>query len=376
MSTYRRGRIGTVRLGLIALCAIVLVFCLEFVKGPARDPLLGRKLAAAELMRKGLSVVREERLRLGLTIDPALDPNGTGIIGSDYTDLTTTLGSLSSKRTSTNPNFAGAIVDMLSEAGVKPGGSVAISFSGSFPALNIAVLAAVHVLELRPAIISSIGASMYGANDSELTWLDMERVLRQRGILPYASSAAALGGIVETEGGLDRTGIGAGLRAIERCSIPYLEEHGEQSVEKDIDTRLGIYDRILGGKRPDAFINVGGSLASLGVCPEAAMLSTGLVRHVRPCSGPKRGIIFRMAERGVPIIHLLNIKRIARRYGLPNDPVPLPAVPDGRVMKAHSYPVPLSVCALVLLCALLIILKHGQVPARALHTNPQDASKG
>jgi poly-gamma-glutamate system protein len=375
VGTYRRGYIGTVRLGLVALCAVLLVLYLESAKGTVKDPLLGRKLAAAELMRSGLSAVRQERLRLGLTIDPALDPNGTGIIGSDYTDLTTTLGSLSSKRTSTNPNFAGAIVDMLSEAGVKPGGSVAISFSGSFPALNIAVLAAVHALELKPAIISSIGASMYGANDPELTWLDMERILRQRGVLPYASSAAALGGIVETEGGLDHTGINAGLRAMERCSIPYLEEHGEQSVERDIDTRLGIYDRIVGGRRPDAFINVGGSLASLGMCPEAAMLPTGLVRHIQSCSGPKRGIIFRMAEREVPIIHLLNIKRIARRYGLPSDPVPLPAVPDGRVMKAHSYPVLLSVSAIVLLCALMMILKHYPVPARAPDTRPQDTSK-
>ncbi len=309
-------------------------------------------------MRSAIAAIREERIRLGLPIDAALDPNQTGMIGSDYTDLTTTLGSLSSKRTSANPNFAGAVVEMLHEAGVKHGGSVAISFSGSFPALNIAVLAAVHALELRPAIISSIGASMYGANEPELTWLDMERVLKQRGVLPYASNAAALGGIVETEGGLDGTGIGAGLRAIERCNVPYLEEHGEQSVEQDIDTRLEIYERILGSKRPDAFINVGGSLASIGVCPEAAMLSTGFVRHIRTCGGPKRGIIFRMAERGVPVIHLLNIKRLARRYGLPSDPVPLPAVPDGRVMKAYTYPRLSSLSCLVALCALLIILRR------------------
>ncbi len=362
MGAYRRGYIGTVCLGLIALVAIVLILYLESSKAPERNPLLDRKLAAAELMRTAIAAIREERVRLGLLIDPALDPNGTGIIGKDYTDLTTTLGSLSSKRTSSNPNFAGAVVDMLYEAGVRPGGSVAISFSGSFPALNIAVLAAVRALELRPAIISSIGASMYGANDLELTWLDMERVLRQGGIFPYASAAAALGGIAETQGGLDGTGIGAGLRAIERCSIPFIEEHGEQSVEKDIETRLTIYDRVLGGKRPDAFINVGGSLASLGVCPEAAMLSTGLVHHIRPCSGPKRGIIFRMAERGVPVIHLLNIKRIARRYGLPSDPVPLPPVPDGRVMKPYKYQMSATMFALVLLCLVVTVSRLSALP--------------
>jgi poly-gamma-glutamate system protein len=359
---HRKGYIPTIRLGLIALCAIVFVSDLEFANGPARDPLkdplLSRKIAAAELMRSAMAAIREERIRLGLPIDPAIDPNRTGIIGSDYTDLTTTLGSLFSKRTSTNPNFAGAVLEMLHEAGVKPGGSVAVSFSGSFPALNVAVLAAVHALEVKPIVISSIGASMYGANEPRLTWLDMERVLRERGILPYASSAAALGGVVETEGGLDHTGISVGLRAIERCGIPYLDEHGEKTLEKDIENRMAIYARALGGRRPDAFINVGGSLISLGACPEAAMMHSGFVRRSPSCSGPKRGIIFRMNERGVPVIHLLNIKRLARQYGLPIDPIPLPAVPDGRVMRGHTYPMFSTLFGLAILCALLIVFRQ------------------
>lgn len=363
MGSFLTGSVKTVSLGLIASLSVVLILSLESVKAPKSDPLFSRKLAAAELMRTSMGAVREERVRLGIPIDPALDPNRTGMIGSEYTDLTTTLGSLSSKRTSTNPNFAGAVIGMLYEAGVKPGGCVAISFSGSFPALNIAVLAAVHTMRLRPAIISSVGASMYGANEPELTWLDMERILRQRGILPYASSAAALGGIVETEGGLDGTGMGAGLRAVERCGVPYLEEHGERTIESDIERRMAIYNIVLGGSRPDAYINIGGSLTSLGTCPEAAMLPTGLMHRVRRCSKPGRGIIFRMGEMGVPVIHLLNIKRIARRYGLPSDPVPLPPVPDGQVMKTYAYPVLPSASAIALLCLLLIILKGRLSPA-------------
>ncbi len=357
MGAYRRAHITSIRLGLIALCAVLLISYLEFVRAPAADPLLDRKVAAAELMRAAIAAIHDERVRLGLPIDPALDPNQTGIIGSDYTDLTTTLGSLSSKRTSANPNFAGALVDMLRDAGVKRGGSIAVNFSGSFPALNIAVLAAAQALSVRPVIISSVGASMYGANEPQLTWLDMERLLRERKILPYASVAASLGGIVETEGGLDHTGIRAGLEAIERCTIPYLEENGEQSLKQDIEKRLAIYDENLKGSRPDAFINVGGSRTSLGDCPEAATLSTGFVRRMRACTGAKRGIIYRMAERGVPVIHLLNIKRIAREYGLPVDPVPLPKVPDGRVMRGQSHSAPLAIAVFALLCILLIVLR-------------------
>jgi hypothetical protein len=44
-----------------------------------------------------------------------------------------------------------------------------------------------------------------------------------------------------------------------------------------------------------------------------------------------------MAAAGVPVIHLRDIRKIARDYGLPIDPVPLPAVPEGRVMSQGGY---------------------------------------
>jgi hypothetical protein len=37
-----------------------------------------------------------------------------------------------------------------------------------------------------------------------------------------------------------------------------------------------------------------------------------------------RGFLFRYVERGTPVIHLLNIKRLAIRNALPVDPIPLP----------------------------------------------------
>ena len=74
-----------------------------------------------ELMRRSTQAVRQEKLRIGIPVDRRLDTNDTGLIGVEYTDITTTLGSLSAKRTSTNPAFAAAVVDMLDQAGVRPG---------------------------------------------------------------------------------------------------------------------------------------------------------------------------------------------------------------------------------------------------------------
>ncbi|MCX5908831.1 MAG: poly-gamma-glutamate system protein [Deltaproteobacteria bacterium] len=324
MAYYRKGRISTRRLIVMAICAAIAMLGIEVLMSTREDPLQEQKLSAVRLMQKAMEVIKEERLRIGIAIDPQLDPNETGLIGVEYTDLTTTLGSLPSKRTSTNPNFAGVVVDMLKRTGARSGDFVAISFSGSFPALNIAVLCATDVLGLRPVIFSSVGSSMYGANLPNLTWLDMERVLIERGILPYKSTKASLGGIVESKGGLDQRGVELGLEAIRRNGIPILEERSREELKEDIARRMGLYDQALDGKKPAVFINVGGSLTALGEAPESYSLPVGLIFHLPPSRHPDRGLIFRMSERGIPVIHLLNIKRIATNYGLPVAPVPLP----------------------------------------------------
>jgi poly-gamma-glutamate system protein len=352
-----KARISNHRWLIVTLCAMALISGVESFKTIQKDPLFDSKVAAARLMGKAIEGIKKERTRMGIEMDPKSDPNATGIIGMEYTDLTTTLGSLSSKRTSSNPNVAGMIVEMLSLAGVKPGDGVALSFTGSFPALNIAALSAVHVLKLHPVIISSVGASMYGANDPRLTWLDMERILREMGIWPYLSKAASLGGVVETRGGVDGKGIEMGLEAIRRNAVPYIDEQGLSTLKDDIERRLAIYDRELGGRKPDVFINIGGTLTALGNSPETYVLSTGLLPKGPFSNHPERGIIFRMSERGVRVIHLLKIKKMAGQYGLPVDPIPLPEVPSGRVMRPQKHSLPLVLSGLIFLSLAVLILR-------------------
>jgi MYXO-CTERM domain-containing protein len=59
-----------------------------------------------------------------------------------------------------------------------------------------------------------------------------------------------------------------------------------------------------------------------------------------------------MSAAGVPVIHLLDIRKIARDYGLPVDPVPLPPVPDGRVMVQGGYSRPAAFIGLAVLAIL------------------------
>jgi poly-gamma-glutamate system protein len=349
----------------LAVFSLAILAALESTRWHQPDPRRGEKNAAMELMQRSALAVKKEKLRMGIPIDRRLDPNDTGLIGVEYTDITTTLGSLVAKRTSTNPAFAAVVVDMLDRAGVRPGDRVAVCLSGSFPALNIAVLSAARVLDLHPVIISSEGASMYGANHPDMTWLDMERVLAETGLLPYRSIAASLGGIAGAQGGLDGTGIEAGRRAINRNSIPLLEEEGSSTLTADVQKRLSLFDQALGRRRPTAFINVGGSLTSLGDGPEGHRLPAGLLIKVPAVRNPERGIIFRMGDRGVPVIHLLKIKSIAAQYGIPIDPIPLPAGPPGKTLRTGRYSVPLAAAGLALLIVLLPFLRKADLRHRA-----------
>ncbi|MBE0602904.1 MAG: poly-gamma-glutamate system protein, partial [Deltaproteobacteria bacterium] len=158
-------------LAILAVSSLVVLAMLEFARRHQPDPLREEKNAATTLMQRAGQAVKAGKLRIGVPIDRRLDANDTGLIGVEYTDITTTLGSLAAKRTSTNPAFAAVVVDMLYRAGVRPGDAVAVGFSGSFPALNIAVLSAAKALDLRPVIISSAGSSTYGANQPDMTWL-------------------------------------------------------------------------------------------------------------------------------------------------------------------------------------------------------------
>jgi poly-gamma-glutamate system protein len=114
-------------------------------------------------------------LRKSVFVDVVNDPNETALIGQDITPITTDRGYIEAKLTSTNPNFAAVVVDMLKESELEKNDVVAVAFTGSFPGLNIAVHSALQTLKLKPIIITSVGASNWGANDPYYTWLDMEK---------------------------------------------------------------------------------------------------------------------------------------------------------------------------------------------------------
>jgi poly-gamma-glutamate system protein len=286
-----------------------------------------RRAEATTLMARSLESIRALRLEKGLPIDAALDPNGTGIVGDEFTPLTTSLGDAAAKRTAANPAFAGVVVGYFDRAGLKPGDTVAIGGSGSFPAFVLASLCAARAMELRPLLIYSVGSSMYGANIPGFTFVDMLARLRADGLLPYSITAVAPGGERDTGRGVlfDETGTTL-VDEARRSGLPLVE--GPTLADR-IRRRLAIYDAAAAGQPIRCFVNVGGATANYGDTEASLDVPNGLVLTLpSPPASPSRGLLFEFAARGVPVVHLLYVKGLARENGLPFDPVPFPPPGD------------------------------------------------
>ena len=327
-------------LSVLALLALMAFLAVEYGKEDVKLKYYEQKIEAARLSDNASKYLKELRLQKGVFIDAINDPNETALIGQDITPITTDRGDIEAKLTSTNPNFAAVVVGMLKEAGLEKNDFIAIAFTGSLPGLNIAVHSAVQTLELKPIIITSVGASNWGANDPYFTWLDMEKSLYQAGIFKYKSLAASIGGGLDRGRGLNPEGRQLIIDAIERNKIEFIdEEHLENSIQK----RMEIYNQHRKKNAIKAFINVGGGIASLGSTENVKFIPTGLSVTLPMMNYPRRGVLIQMAEKGIPIIHLLNIKQLAHTYGLPISPAPLPVPGEGEIFVQKRYGILLTV---------------------------------
>jgi len=333
-------------LSVLALLALMAFLAVEYGKEDVKLKYYEQKIEASNLSEKASAHLKEIRLHKGIFIDAVNDPNETALIGQDITPITTDRGYIEAKLTATNPNFAAVIVEMLSEAGLEKNDLVAVAFTGSLPGLNIAVHSAIQTLELKSIIITSVGASNWGANDPYFTWLDMEKSLYQSEIFKHKSVAASIGGGLDRGRGLSPEGRQLIIDAIERNKVEFInEEHLESSIER----RMEIYDQQRKKNNIKAFINVGGGIASLGSTENMQFISSGLTMNLPMMNYPRRGVLIQMAEEGIPIIHLLNINQLAHKYGLPVSPTPLPSPGEGEIFIQKRYSVLLTVVVTVFL---------------------------
>ena len=309
------------------------------------------KLLATELTKLATDAIREYRIQQGYSFDELNDPNRSGLIGEKYSLITTDRGDLTAKLTTLNPNISAIIVEFFKKAKLKEGDVIAINVTGSMPALNIAVLSAANVLGLDVVLISSVGASMFGATDPYFTWLDMETLLNEKDILHYKSVATSLGGGRDLGRGLSKAGRDLIIEAAERNNVDLIQE---KSLEKNIERKMQLFRKVDG--KIQLYVNIGGGLSSLGDAINGRLLPPGLHKHVLTRNIPKKGTMFLFAEKGVPVIHLLDVRTLAEEYDLPISPVPLPEPGTGAMFLEERYNLTITAIALAILAILIVIV--------------------
>jgi poly-gamma-glutamate system protein len=110
-------------------------------------------------------------------------------------------------------------------------------------------------------------------------------------------------------------------KEINTSGIPFIQE---PDLRANVEARMRLYEEKAGENPIKAFINIGGSWANMGTEAEVLKLKPGLAKISELPVLEKRGIIFEMASRSIPVIHLLFIRGLTEKYGLSWDPVPLP----------------------------------------------------
>jgi poly-gamma-glutamate system protein len=322
-----RSRRPTVLLAAAAAIALTVWWGVDRWQGSAIDPQLVEMLRAARTMQRAGTVVRDEKERRGLLQPAESDPNRTGLIGPEWSEITTTQGLLAAKRTATNPDLAAVVVKLTAPLGLKPGDGVLVVLSGSFVGGNIAVLSALEALRLRPVVVSSLGSSMWGATDLEFTWLDIEASIRRAGIIRTETTLALLGGVGTVGRDIDETGRAALRAAAARNGVKLQDERPfARAVESTYAAALAG----LQGAPPRLLVNVGGAQVALGTCENAERMPTGLIREEPGCAQGVPGLIVRALRDGIPVLHLLNLRAFALVHDLPVDPQPLPAPGSNR----------------------------------------------
>lgn len=311
MSTFRnraRLRLLLLALGLAALWQLAVPGVLA-----PEDQALWQQVRAAQ------QHIAAWRSRNGTAASEADDPWGCGLVGVEWSGITTTLGSLEAKRTACDPAWALQFVRWYREQGLQAGDPVAIYSSASFPALLLSAQAAAESLGLESLVIVSLGASSWGANHPGASWPLLAAELRIAGFLQRRAAYYTLGGGGETGGGMAPEAIRLLRRVAAQSGVELL---GAGDLEEMIRLKSSLLERH--GIR--LLVSIGGSQANLGDDPDVLRLKPGV--HSPGGDAPAgNGVIAQALEMGIPAIHLLNLRELSAQTGIPFDVRPRARAP-------------------------------------------------
>jgi poly-gamma-glutamate system protein len=323
---------------LIVTFMILLIFFI-LLKNTAyidKDNNYTQKIEAAQKMKLAIDELGKQGEKLGINLGGKTQVERSPLLGIDFSDITTTLGSEEAKKTSINPNFAAVVVDMLEKLNLNEEDKVAVNFSSSFPAINIAVLCALDAMNIDSIVISSIGASTHGGNNPDFTYVDMEKFLFEKGILNKKSDQISYGGKNDLGEDINR-------KTLEKIVIRTGFEDKlikKNNYEKNLEKKIDVFSK----ENIKCFINVGGNTTALG--KSYIMYEPGIITKSR--YKDQTGLIGYYLNRNIPVLHFLNIKKIAGKYGLTVNPSKVDSIGDKKVYFKVKYSAELLIVGIII----------------------------
>ncbi|MDR1731572.1 MAG: poly-gamma-glutamate system protein [Synergistaceae bacterium] len=263
-------------------------------------------------VRRAQDYLWQELFRRGIELDPEEDVDKTGFIGVEWSPITTTLGSLESKRSACDPLWAVQTLRWFDRLGITSEDRIVVLSSASFPGMLFSVLAAAETRGLQIDLAVSLGASTWGANRPEAPWPVLEKILRNGGFLKTIPFFYTLGGgNGENGGGIFEEGITVLEKAVRENGGKIVRT---SSFEATLALKMSLTEA---PDRPKAklLISIGGSETALGHDASAIALPPGLLDPGDRLEAGN-GIIALALQRGYPVLHLLNLHALADRVNL------------------------------------------------------------
>lgn len=164
MSMYRPSLKSGRSLFILFILAIILFLIAHNSHVRIKATNYDEKVEAATLMKTFMDTLKVELEERKYDFDPIDDPFHTGLIGLRLSSITTDRGLLSDKQAALNPNLAAIFIEEFKNERLQAGDHIAVAVTGSTPSVNLALYAAIKVLDLKPSIITAVSSASYGAN--------------------------------------------------------------------------------------------------------------------------------------------------------------------------------------------------------------------
>ena len=285
------------------------------------------------------------------------DINATGLVGPEFTELTSTPGDEREKRSTLNPMSASACVEMFVSSGLKEGDTIAVGASGSYPGFLLAVLSAATEMKLNVRLILSLGSSMYGATRPEYNIFDIAGDAKDSGLVEYELLAVSRG-YKDDMGGSVMEGIL--FENTQEFSLEICRKEAKKrgclfinplDYETSVKERLELFGDV------DLFVNVGGAPVNIGNGTYSFSVPVGLVEEMDNIpEGEGRGLVYEYLDEKVPVVNLLDSKGFSEKYGVEFDLSPFPE--DYSPSVDYTFlviSISLALMSIVILVALCII---------------------